>query len=458
MYVEQLPPHDLDAEEAVLGSLLIEGEALFRISPFLKPEDFYRDRNRWCYDACLTLQDRGDAINQITLGHELQRQGHLDDVGGPSYFSHLVATVPTSIHIEHYARIVSRLGVLRRLIHAGGDIAALGYEGPADVDSVLTRAEDLVFQIRSSREVRDFVTIKEVLDQYLEDATAPLEAVERRDAPIPTGFTDLDRLLGGLQRGDMVVLASRPSLGKSTLAINMARHAAGMRAVVAVFSLEMSRDQLALRLLSSEGGVDSHRLRLQLFTSAEEERIVSAVGTLSDLPIYIDDSPLQTIVDLRSKARRLHLERSLDFIIVDYMQLMSGRGRSDNRVQEVTEISRSLKAVARDLNVPLLAISQLSRQPEQRTQERHRPRLSDLRESGAIEQDADVVIFIHREDKNFTEEAWTRLSPDRPYPRNIAELIVAKHRHGPVGSVELYFDEPMARFRVLDTRLESAGV
>jgi len=454
MYAERLPPHDLDAEEAVIGSLLIEGEALSHVSHFLKPEDFYRDRNRWCYEACLVLLERGEAINQITVSHEIQLQGHLDEVGGPSYLSHLVTTVPTSVHIEHYARIVNRLSVLRQVIGTGGEIASLGYEKTADIEAVLSRAEDLVFQVRSGREIRDFVPLKVALDPYLEEATAPLEATARRDAPIYSGFGDLDRLLGGLQRGDMVVLASRPSLGKSTLALNVARHAAGLHATVAIFSLEMGCEQLALRLLSGEAGVDSHRLRLNLLTSAEEERIVAGVGTLSDLPVFIDDSPIQTAVSLRSKVRRLHLERRVDFIIVDYMQLLSGRSRSENRVQEMSDISRSLKAIARDLNVPLLALSQLSRDVEHRERERRRPRLADLRESGAIEQDADVVVFIYREDKNFTEEAWTHLFPDKPYPQNIAELIVAKHRHGPVGSVELYFDERLARFRPLQTPLE----
>lgn len=454
MYVEQLPPHDVDAEEAIIGSLLIDGSTIFRVSTNLQREDFYRERNRWCYEACLALRDRGDPINQISVADELRVQNHLDDVGGPAYLSHLISTVPTSVHAEHYARIVARLGMLRRIIRAGGDIASLGYEGTTDVDDVLTRAEDMIFQVRTGRETRDFIPLRNVLDQYLEDVTALPPGLERKDGPIPTGFTDLDRLLGGMQRSDMFVLASRPSLGKSTLALNAARNAAGTGAKVAIFTLEMSAEQLALRLLANEAGVDAHRLRLQLFTNAEEERMYSAVGALSDLPIYIDDSPIQTIVDMRSKVRRLHIESGIDFIIVDYLQLISGRGRSENRVQEITEVSRSLKALARDLDVPLLACAQLSRDVERRERERRRPRLSDLRESGAIEQDADIVAFIYREDKNFTEEAWAHLYPDKPYPQNIAEIIVAKHRHGPVGTVELYFNERLAHFQNLTTFVE----
>ncbi|MBI4232940.1 MAG: replicative DNA helicase [Chloroflexi bacterium] len=451
MYAEKLPPHDPAAEEAVIGSLLVDGEAIAQVASFLKAEDFYGEKNRWCYEACLALWERREAINQVTLAHELARLRRLDELGGQAYLSHLVAGVPTSVHIEHYARIVQRTSTLRQLIRAASEIARLGYEGPADVEGALNHADDLLFRLRTGRPGRDFVHIREVLDRYLEESAAIAAGgpIERGVAPIPTGFTDLDQLLGGLQRADLIILAARPSLGKSALAINMARNAAGVGATVAIFSLEMSREQLALRLIASEAAVDGHHLRLGLYSEAEEKRIMDAVGLLSDLPIYIDDSPLASIVEIRAKARRLHLVRRTDLIILDYLQLVAGgNGRMENRVQEISEISRSLKGLARDLNVPVLAISQLSRAVEMRPS--HLPQLSDLRESGSIEQDADVVAFIYREDLYFKdEEEWDRRFPDRKYPKNIAEIIVAKHRHGPVGNINLYFRDRLARFENL---------
>ena len=451
MYAEKLPPHDVEAEEAVIGSLLIDGETINRIAGVLKPEDFFRERNRWCFDACMALYQRGDAINQVSVAHELSIRERLDDVGGGSYLSHLVATVPTSVHAEHYARIVNRSATMRRLIQAAGDIATIGYGGSADVDAAITQAEDLIYRIRSGHAVRDFVTIREVLDQYLEESTAMGGPLEHGVAPISSGFTDIDRLLGGLQRGDLLILASRPGLGKSTLAMNMARNAAEHGAVVAVFSMEMSREQLALRLLSAESEVDNHRLRLGLYTEREGDRIMSGIGALSDLPIYVDDTPMQTVIDMRSKVRRLFTERGADLIIVDYLQLIRGPSdRTENRVLELGEITRSLKGIARELNAPVLALSQLSRYIERRPD--HHPQLADLRESGSIEQDADVVVFIHREDRYQTQEEWARVHAGEPYPENIAELVVAKHRHGPLDSVNLYFRGNLARFENLDTR------
>jgi replicative DNA helicase len=451
MYAEKLPPHDVDAEAAVIGSLLIDGEAINRIAAVVKPDDFYRERNRWCYDACLALYQRGDAINQVTVTHELGLRERLEDVGGAAYLSHLVGTVPTSVHAEHYARIVNRAATMRRLIHAAGDIATIGYGGSADVDGAIAQAEDLIYRIRSGHAVRDFVTIREVLDQYLEDSAAMGGPLEHGVVPVPSGFTDLDRLLGNMQRGDLLILAARPALGKSTLAMNIARNAAGNGAQTAVFSMEMSREQLALRLLSAEAEVDSHRLRLGVYSETEEGRIMSGIGALSDLGVYIDDTPLQTVLEMRSKVRRLHAERGVDLIVVDYLQLIRGSSdRSENRVLELGEITRALKGIARELNVPVLALSQLSRYVERRLD--HRPQLADLRESGSIEQDADVVMFIHREDKYQTQEEWEQHRADRPYPENIAEIVVAKHRHGPVDTVELYFRGNLARFENLEAR------
>ena len=451
MYADRLLPHDADAEESVVGSILIDGESLNKITSFLKASDFYLAKNRWCYEACLSLADRGEPINQVSVAHELSLRERLEDSGGAAYLGHLVRAVPTSVDVEHYGRIVQQASVMRQLIDAAGEIASIGYAGTADTDSALGRAEDLLFRVRSGRESRDFKALREVLDVHMEQ-TATVDAdSDRLKAPVPTGFTDLDRLLGnGLQRSDLIILAARPSLGKSTLAFNAARHAAGQGARVGIFSLEMSAEQIALRLLSSEANVDGQRLRLGLVSEAEQRRELDAIGTLSELPIYIDDTPIQGVVEMRGKARRLEAEHGLDLIAVDYLQLMSssdGR-RSDNRVQEMGEFSRSLKGLARDLDVALLACSQLSRAPEQRPS--HRPILSDLRESGSIEQDADVVAFIYREDTYTTREEWEKRNPTESYPENIAEIDVAKHRNGPTGRVPLFFRKDVVRFENLE--------
>jgi replicative DNA helicase len=448
LYTERLPPHDIDAEESVIGSTLIDSDALNRVSSFLSAGDFYGEKNRWCYEACLALFQRGEAINQVTVAHELSLHDRLEGVGGTPYLSHLVLTVPTSVHIEHYGRIVQRTSIMRKLIHVGGDIATIGYEGGADADVALSRAEELLFKVRSGRGSRDFTHIREILDVYMEESGALHDPEARHLAPVPTGFADIDKLLGGgLQRSDMFVLAARPSLGKSALAFNIARHAAGQGATVGVFSLEMGREHIGLRLLASEANVDSYRLRVSLVSGAEERRLLDAIGLLSDLPIYIDDTPIQTIVEMRGKALRLQSERGLDMLVVDYLQLISGGGRSDNRVQEMGEISRSLKGLARDLDIPVLACSQLSRAIEQRPT--HRPLLSDLRESGSIEQDADVVAFIHREDKYYNEEQWDRrhaAEMESPYPQHLVKLIIRKNRHGPTREIDLYFRENFSRF------------
>lgn len=447
MYAEKLPPHDIEAEEATLGSILIDGSALVKIVSILRPEDFYRERNRYCYEACLSLFSRDEGVNQVTVTHELDALNRLEDVGGPAYLSHLISVVPTPLHVDHYARIVNRTKILRDLIQAAGEIAALGYDGVGDSEDVLSKAEGLLFRVRTRQPARAFVPLREVLDQYLEDKAAVTEPLDRQGLPIISGFGSLDELLGGFQRSDLAILAARPGFGKSSLGLNISLNVARSGGTVGIFSLEMSREQLALRLLSSEAGVDGHRLRLGLYTEAEEQRIMDAIGSLSELPIYIDDTPLQTVMEMRSKARRLHQERTLDLLIVDYIGLVQGDGRTQNRVQEMSEITRSLKGLARDLNVVILAVSQLSRAVEGRPT--HRPQLSDLRDSGSIEQDADVVTFIHREDKYIEEEEWEQRHPDRVYPANVAELIVAKHRHGPTGSVHLYFRDQFATFEDL---------
>ena len=442
MYADKLPPHAIEAEESVIGSLLLDGAAIARVAPLVKPVDFYRERNRWCYEACQALYERGEAIDQVNVARELVVREQLDGIGGRGYLSHLIAVVPTSVHAEHYARIVNRTATLRRLIVAGGDIAALGYQDASNPEDVLTQAEEILYGVTSAHAVRGFVSIREVLDDYLEESSN----VPQGDArPVSTGFTDLDNALGRLQRGDLFILAARPAIGKSTLAMNVARNAAGQGATVAVVSLEMSREQLALRLLSAEAEVDSHLLRIGLLGETAMNRVMHGIGALSDLDIYLDDTPAQTALDIRSGLRRLHSARGADLVVVDYLQLISGRGnRGENRVSELSEITRQLKAVARDLNVPVVAISQLSRAIEQRPD--HYPQLSDLRESGSIEQDADVVAFIHREDKYMTAEQWEQRHPAEPYPENIAQLVIAKNRHGPTRTIDLYFDGKHSRF------------
>ena len=451
VYAEKLPPHDPDAEEAVVGSLLIDGSAIDRIASLVRADDFYRERNRWCFEACQALQLRGDPIDQISVGRELGLREHLDDVGGPAYLSHLVATVPTTVHVEHFAQIVNRTATMRRLILAAGDIAALGYADSADTEAAMSQAEELLARVRGTHVVRDFVSLSDVLDEYMEQMGAVGGVLDRGTAPIPSGFTDLDRALGGLVRGDLLILAARPAFGKSTLAMNIARHAAGQGALAAVFSLEMGREQLALRLVAAEAEVDSHHLRVHLVAESAQARVTNAIGALSDLAIFIDDTPTQTVAEMRSKLRRLHSNRPVDLVIVDYIQLISGgERRTENRVQELSEVTRQLKAAARELNVPVIAVSQLSRAIEQRPD--HLPQLSDLRESGSIEQDADVVVFIHREDKYYNEEQWDRRHAaelESPYPRHLVKLIIRKNRHGPTGELDLYFRETFSRFETL---------
>lgn len=446
MYGEKLPPHDTDAEEAVIGSLLIDGTAIYKIATFLQQPDFYSERNQWVYGACLSLYQRNEAINQITVAQELNRREKLEACGGAAYLSHLVSIVPTPLHIEHYAQIVYRLSVMRHLITAADQIAAIGYQADPDVDASLNRAEDILFRLRRGQSPRDFIHIRQVLDKYFETAPAPeVEAYPKEPMPyVLSGFTKLDEFFGGFQRSDLIIIAGRPSIGKTSLALSIARNAAVERgACVALFSLEMAREPLVLRLLSIESEVNPRRVRLGLHTEEEEKRIMNATGILSEAPIYIDDSPQLRVVEMRSKARRLHYERGIDLIITDYLQLMQGDGRGENRVQEISYISRSLKALARELNVPVLAVSQLSRAVEWRAS--HRPQLFDLRESGSIEQDADVVLFIYRDEVYYTKEEWQKEHPDEKYPPP-ADIIIAKHRNGPTGEINLQFKPWIAKF------------
>ena len=439
MQADRLPPHDLNAEESVLGSILIDGITITQIAGFLSADDFYREINRQCFEACYDLFQRDEAINQVTVTHELENREVLEDVGGPAYLSHLVSVTPTSVHIKHYANLVHRTATMRRLITAAGDIADIGYRDDPDVDIALSAAEDALFSIRQGSQTRDFVPLSDSLLPYLEESS-PLDQVdgEQSSSPIVTGYRRLDELLvGGLQRSDMVVLAARPSVGKSMLGLNLSLHAAKAGYKVGIFSLEMGREQIAMRLLAAQSRVNMQKIRNRIQSPSEEDQVINSIGLLSDLTIYVDDTPFQTVAEMRGKARRLQMTHGLDFIVVDYMQLINGGSgsRDGNRAQEVSEISRQMKGMARDLHIPVLAISQLSRAVEHRTS--HRPMLSDLRESGSIEQDADVVMFIHREEKFITEDEWNKSNPGQAYPRDRATLVIAKHRNGPTDEVEM---------------------
>ena len=339
---------------------------------------------------------------------------------------------------------------MRKLIAAGSRIAELGYNDTDDLDTTLRQAEDAVYAVRNTTQQRDFQSFRDIFDRYLQDQASAANMMTVADAPLMRGFSDLDEVLGGFQRSDLVILATRPSVGKSTLGLNMAMANAKAGQKCAIFSLEMTADQLAIRALAGETGIDSHRIRLGLYTQSQEQLIINAIGELSELPIYIDDTPYQGMVEIRGKARRLDMDRGVDLIMVDYLQLVQGqhRGRPVNRVNEITEISRSLKVMAGELNAAVIACSQMSRMVENRPS--HRPQLSDLRDSGSIEQDADIVAFIHREDLYTTEEEWSQTHPGQEYPRNIAEIIVAKNRKGPTGSVRLEFRDHLVRFNSMN--------
>ncbi|HLG50280.1 MAG TPA: replicative DNA helicase [Chloroflexota bacterium] len=434
---EKSEPANVEAERAVLGALLIDSEAISEVASFLKPEDFHLARHQAIYAARLDLYDRREPGDLVTLIDELRRRGQLEASGGASYLTELVNDVPTAVHVEHYARIVERCSLMRRLIRAAGRIAEIGYENPADVDAALDRAEQALFEVSQRRVSQDFVSLRDALREYF-DTIEYLHQHKGEVVGIPSGFHDLDQLTGGLHPSDLIIIAGRPGVGKTGFALSIVRNAAvHFRAPAAIFSLEMSTEQLVQRLLCMEAAVDSQRIRTGFIDEFEWRRISEAFGVLSDAPIFIDDSAGISTTELRMKARRLKAEHDLKLIVVDYLQLMQGRGL-ENRVQEVSEISRSLKALARELDVPVIALSQLSRAVEARQD--HRPVLSDLRESGSIEQDADIVMFIHR------EELYNP-NTDR---KNIADIILAKHRNGPIGQIPVRFFPSQTRFADLE--------
>jgi replicative DNA helicase len=450
LVTDRLPPHNIDAEEAVIGSLLIDGSSIYRVAAILQPVDFYSERNRDLYETCLNLFRRGEAINQITVAQDLAGRGKLESVGGAAYLSHLIAICPTPLDVDHYAQIVYRLSMMRMLIGASGEIGRIGYESAADVEGSLAKAEAALFRLRRRQGTQELTHIRQVLDKYFEAPPSIEDGAHVDKLPyVLSRFGGLDEFLGGFQRADLVIIAGRPSMGKTSFALSIARNVAvEQKGCIALFSLEMARESVVSRLLSSESGVNMRRLRYEQHSEEEERRIIEATGMLSESPIYIDDTPMLRIAEMRSKAIRLHYEHPIDMIILDYLQLMQGEG--ENRVQEISYISRQLKALARELNVPVLAVSQLSRAVEWRAS--HIPQLSDLRESGSIEQDADIVIFIYREEYYYkTEEEWRAQHPDQEYPREEADIMIAKNRNGPTGQIKLRFQHNLARFYNIGT-------
>jgi replicative DNA helicase len=440
---ERLPPQNIEAEQSVLGSLLIDPDAVVRVAPFLRPGDFYREAHGIIYAAILELHERREPADFVTLTDELARRNQLEQVGGSVYLTSLLNIVPTAIHVEYYARIVERTATLRRLIDAASRIAQLAYDSTeASADEAVDRAEQILFGVAERHLSRQMVPIQEVLRAYYERIKYLYEH-QGEPVGVPTGFSKLDRLLGGMQRSDLLILAARPGMGKTSLALSIASSVAfRFRQRVGIFSLEMSNEQIAQRLLASHTGIDSQRLRSGAFTEEEWPRLGHAITNLGKLAIFMDDTPAISTTELRTKARRLAAEHGVDLIIVDYLQLMQSDRQTDNRVQEISYISRALKSLAREINVPVLACSQLSRAVEGR-QDKH-PQLSDLRDSGSIEQDADIVMFIYRDDV-YNKES------DTP---NIAELIIAKHRNGPTGVVPLYFRSELAQFLEVEMRKE----
>jgi replicative DNA helicase len=426
-------PNNIEAEEAVLGALMIDPEAIFRVLPFLKVADFYLQKHRWIYEAMFRIHERRDPIDFLMLTTELEQQDRLDAVGGDAYISQLITAVPSAISVESYGRLVEQAAVRRSLLDAASDIARFAYDEALSVDRVVDQAEKSLFGVSQKRLTRDLQPIQEIVPRYY-DHIENLYAHRGEVMGVPSGFRDLDRMLGGFQRSDLLILAARPGVGKTSLMLTFALRAAEKRKVVAFFSLEMSAEQLVQRLVSQVSGIDAQRLRLGQLREEEWPAFAEAIGHLSELPVYIDDTPAITALQLRTKCRRLASERGLDIIFLDYLQLMDSDIRSENRVQEVSFISRSLKGLAREVDVPLMAASQLSRAVEQR-QDRH-PVLSDLRESGSLEQDADIVMFIYREElyKENTENP------------NVADVMISKHRSGPTGTVQLYFNKRLTQF------------
>lgn len=432
--LDRVPPQNLEAERSTLGAMFLEKDAIYRAMEIIKPEDFYKDGHALIYQVVLDLTNKGEPVDLVTVTEELRQREALEKVGGITYLTELANTVPTAAHVEYYARIIEEKALLRNLIHAATEIVGMGYDGQEEVEKILDEAEKKIFSIANRRAGRTIVSLKNILIEAFEQIEKLYES-HGAVTGVPTGFSDLDRFTAGLQPSDLIILAARPSMGKTTFALNIAENAAAhLQIPVAVFSLEMSKEQLAMKLLCAEAGVDNQRIRTGNLAEEDWPRLSHALGRLSEAKMFIDDSPNVSALEIRAKARRIQAEYGLGLIVIDYLQLMQGRGRTESRQQEVSEISRSLKALARELSVPVLALSQLSRAVEMR--QNKRPSLADLRESGSLEQDADLVCFLYREDYYEPETE----------KKGITELIIAKHRNGPIGTIDLLFQKEFSKF------------
>lgn len=434
-------PHNREAEEAVLGSILINPEAYFDVASFLRPEDFYIHRHRWIWECFTHLHESRTPIDFLTVTNELDRRGQLEEAGGPAYLTYLITNVPSSLHAEAYGRMIEAASIRRQMMSAANEIAKLSLKEDASVDYIMDQAEKAIFGVSERKLERDLQNISKVLGDYYDHLEKILLRGEEA-AGVPTGFIDLDRLLVGLQPSDFIILAGRPGLGKTAFLLSVAKFVGQVkRKHVAIFSLEMSNEQLVQRLLAQETGIDSQRLRTAKLQSDEWQTLTQAIETMREAHIFLDDTPALTPLQLRTKCRRLHLEYGLDLVIVDYLQLMSSGTRQENRVQEVSYLSRNMKILARELDVPVLVAAQLSRAVEQRASKE--PQLSDLRESGSLEQDADIVMFLHRPEK-FASDSLKQ---------HITQVIIAKHRNGPTGTIELVFRDKIAKFENAATRV-----
>ncbi len=438
---EKLPPQNIEAEQSALGCLLIDKNAIIKVIDFLKAKDFYKPDHQEIYQAMTDLFERNDPIDMLSISSRLREKDKLENVGGNAYLTQLVNAVPTAAHVSSYAKIVQRKRILRDLIDASYDIGQMGYNESEDTEVLLDQAERKIFSITQKSLTQKFLSIKDSLEEAFERIDR-LSKHEGGPRGVPTGFIDLDNMLSGLQRSDLIILASRPSMGKSSLALDFARHVAVTQKLpVGIFSLEMSMDQVVDRLIAAQSGVDLWKIRTGTLSSKGEDndfsKIQNALGVLAETPIFIDDAATSNVLQMRAMARRLQADQGLGLLIIDYLQLVEPRNAMESMVQQVTEISRALKGLGRELNVPILALSQLSRAVEQRSPQI--PRLSDLRESGSLEQDADVVLFIYREDR-YRQDIEKK---------NIADIIIGKHRNGPVGKISLYFNEQIVSFRSL---------
>lgn len=432
--IGRIPPHSVESEQSILGSILLDKEAIITVTETIQPEDFYKEAHKIIYECMVKLNNKNEPIDLITLTEELRKQGHLEDVGGISYITSLSTIVPTTSNVKYYSDIVKEKSVLRKLIKVSNDILNLGYDNSTKVEDLLEKAEKQIFDISQEKSSEDFESINSVLmDTY--DMIERLYTNKEEITGITSGFEDLNKKINGLQRTDLILIAARPAMGKTAFSLNLVQNAALKgNASVAVFSLEMSKEQLVQRMLSAQSHVELKKIKNGNLDENDWPRIIDAMSVLSNANIYIDDTPGIKISELRSKCRKLKIEKGLDLILIDYLQLMEGDNNNESRQQEISKISRSLKIIAKELNCPVVALSQLSRAPEQRSD--HRPMLSDLRESGAIEQDADIVMFLYRDEY---------YHPDSER-KNIGEVIIAKNRHGETGSVELVWLGEIQKF------------